>query len=66
VASTSGDRLVAHATGRLQRIWLERSYHVATLDWDAELIEQGTVEFLRQVFDTGSRGTDRASTGSYR
>jgi hypothetical protein len=28
---------------------LERSFHVATLDYDRELIEQGTVAFARRV-----------------
>ncbi|MPZ89070.1 MAG: alpha/beta fold hydrolase [Nitriliruptorales bacterium] len=33
----------------VERIWLERSYHVATLDYDADMIEERTVAFVRRV-----------------
>jgi carboxylesterase len=46
VASTDGDVLASAVGGPLRRIWLENSYHVATLDNDAELIENETVAFL--------------------
>jgi len=46
VASTDGDVLASAVGGSLRRIWLENSYHVATLDNDAELIENETVAFL--------------------
>ena len=32
--------------GRMERIRLERSFHVATLDWDAPLIEKQVVGFV--------------------
>jgi carboxylesterase len=32
-----------------EQVWLERSYHVATLDHDAPLIHERTVEFVRRV-----------------
>lgn len=31
------------------QIVLDRSYHVATLDHDAEIIEQGTVKFIQRI-----------------
>ncbi len=31
------------------RVRLERSFHVATLDWDAPLIEQRVVDFALEV-----------------
>jgi hypothetical protein len=33
----------------VEQVWLERSYHVATLDFDAADIEQRTVAFARRV-----------------
>jgi hypothetical protein len=33
----------------VERVTLERSYHVATLDYDRELIEQETVAFACRV-----------------
>jgi carboxylesterase len=33
----------------IEQVWLERSYHVATLDYDAPLIEQRTAEFVHRV-----------------
>lgn len=50
VPSSSGDVLVAGMSGVIERVWLERSYHVATLDHDAPVIEAGALTFLHQVF----------------
>ena len=30
----------------IEQIWLENSYHVATLDYDAQTIFDGSVEFI--------------------
>jgi carboxylesterase len=49
VASDNGDAVVQHAAGPVERIWLEDSYHVATLDNDAPLIEAATVAFLART-----------------
>lgn len=62
VPSSSGDLLAAEVPGPVERIWLERSYHVATLDYDAPLIESRTVTFLADVFGA-SAGTDGAPSG---
>ncbi len=51
VPTSSGDFLVANVSGPVERVWLERSYHVATLDHDAEEIVTGTVAFVHKVLD---------------
>jgi len=35
-----------------EQVWLERSYHVATLDYDAEVIAQRAVAFIRRITET--------------
>lgn len=49
VPTTASDFLAAEASGPVERVWLERSYHVATLDYDRDLIGQKAVEFLLRV-----------------
>lgn len=49
VPPSSSDYLAARVAGPVERVVLERSYHVATLDWDAPEIEARTVAFARQV-----------------
>jgi len=49
VAPDNGDEIVEKSSGPVERIWLEESYHVATLDNDRELVERSTVEFLAKV-----------------
>lgn len=46
VTSDNGDALVELVSGPLERIWLEDSYHVATLDHDRPLVESATLSFL--------------------
>ncbi len=46
VETDNGDELVNKSNGPVERIWLENSYHVATLDNDRELIETRTMDFL--------------------
>ena len=50
VQSESGDVLEARVSGPVERIWLEDSYHVATLDNDAPLVESRVTAFLTSVF----------------
>ncbi len=52
VPTVSSDTLAAGVNGPVARIALEHSYHVATLDYDRELIEQETVAFARRVTET--------------
>ena len=59
VPSASGDEVAARVSGPVERIWLERSYHVATLDHDAPDIEARTLEFLVDVL-----GDPSAETGA--
>jgi carboxylesterase len=49
VPSSSGDLLVAGVGGPIERVWLERSYHVATLDHDRDVVEARTAEFAAKV-----------------
>ena len=49
VAPENGDEIVEKSSGPVERIWLEESYHVATLDNDQELVERATLEFLAKV-----------------
>jgi carboxylesterase len=45
-----GEDIVAMSSGPVKQIWLEDSYHVATLDNDAELVESSTLAFLAGIF----------------
>lgn len=58
VPPSSSDVLAARVGGPVERVTLERSYHVATLDWEADLIERRTVEFALEVT---AAGEDRAT-----
>jgi carboxylesterase len=49
VPTSSGDLLLRSVSGPIERVWLERSYHVATLDNDAPEIEERGVAFMRKV-----------------
>jgi carboxylesterase len=49
VPPANGDVLVAGVKGPLERIVLERSFHVATLDYDKDEIEARTVAFATSV-----------------
>ena len=49
VDPAQSDYLAERYAGPVERIVLERSYHVATLDYDRELIEERAVEFGRKV-----------------
>ncbi len=49
VAPTDSDHLMAEFGGPIEQIKLLRSYHVATQDFDKELIFEKSVEFVRRV-----------------
>jgi len=49
VTTDNGDDLEAMVTGPVERVWLENSFHVATLDNDQELVESLTLDFLARV-----------------
>jgi carboxylesterase len=57
VPTTDGDLVVASVQGPCERVWLDRSYHVATLDYDRTEVEERTAAFVTAVtaLDAGDR-----------
>ncbi len=49
VAPSAPEFFVAHVTTSVERVILERSFHVATLDYDAPLIEASSLAFAERV-----------------
>jgi len=49
VPPSSSEMIAERVSGPLERLTLERSYHVATLDYDKDEIERRAVEFARKV-----------------
>ena len=49
VPPVSSDVLAERVAGPVERVFLERSYHVATLDYDKEEIFERAVDFARKV-----------------
>ena len=49
VTSDNGDDLVAGVSGPIERIWLEDSYHVATMDNEQAVVETATLAFVTRV-----------------
>jgi len=49
VDPVSSDALAAGVSGPVERVTLERSFHVATLDHDAKLIEDRSCAFITEV-----------------
>lgn len=49
VSPGDSDRLAAAYGGPVERVLLERSYHVATMDHDKDVIFERTVDFVRRV-----------------
>ena len=41
--------LAEGVSGPVERVTLERSYHVATLDYDKDIVFERAVEFARRV-----------------
>jgi carboxylesterase len=54
VPPENGDDLVAALGDRCERVWLERSFHVATLDYDRNEIDKRALDFVTRV--TGTDG----------
>jgi carboxylesterase len=50
VPPSNSDYLAGVVSGPVERVLCERSYHVATLDFDREDIETRAVDFARKVF----------------
>ena len=53
VVSTTNGRLIPYLlnTNRIESLWLENSYHVATIDNDKDLICERACAFIRSVVD---------------
>ena len=66
VPSSSGDLLVEKVSGPIERIWLEHSYHVATLDNDAELVVSRTVQFVGGLFAGNASNAGNAGAAARR
>lgn len=49
VAPSASDFFVAHVKTSVERVSLERSFHVATLDYDAALVEASSLAFAQRV-----------------
>lgn len=49
VDPASGDRVLEQVAGPVERVWLEHSYHVATLDHDADEVTARTIDFVAQA-----------------
>jgi carboxylesterase len=49
VPPTNSDHIASAVGGPVERVTLERSYHVATLDFDKDLIVERTLEFAAKV-----------------
>ncbi|MGH9244695.1 MAG: alpha/beta hydrolase [Acidimicrobiales bacterium] len=45
----NSDHLASAVAVPVERVWLERSYHVATLDYDKDEVESRTIEFATKV-----------------
>ena len=64
VPSSSGDLLVASVQGPVERVWLEKSYHVATLDHDEAEISRRTVDFVGTALRGAATGEVGAGTSA--
>jgi carboxylesterase len=49
VPPANSDHLASRVAGPVERVTLERSYHVATLDYDKDLIAERAAVFVRKV-----------------
>ena len=49
VTPTDSDVIAEAVGGPVERLWLEKSFHVATLDYDKAEVESATVAFAQRV-----------------
>ena len=49
VTPEDSEHLAATFGGRVEHTWLERSYHVATRDFDRHVVIDGTVDFMHRI-----------------
>ena len=46
---SNSDYLAEHVAGPVERVFLDRSFHVATIDYDRDDIATRSVDFARKV-----------------
>ncbi len=66
VPTVSSDVLADRVGGAVERVWLEHSFHAATLDFDGEEIERRTVVFATDAARRRGRGRRRSEEGGVR
>jgi carboxylesterase len=49
VEPSNSDRIAASVAGPVERVWLEKSFHVATIDYDKAEVQAATVAFAQRV-----------------
>ena len=49
VAPSNSDLLAAQASGPIERLTAERSYHVVTMDYDKQMVINATIDFAERV-----------------
>ncbi len=49
VPPTDSDFLAGAVSGPVERVSCDRSYHVATIDYDSDMIIERSLDFVRQV-----------------
>jgi carboxylesterase len=54
VNPADSDVLADGISGPVERLWLEKSFHVATLDYDRAELEAATVDFARRVTEASA------------
>lgn len=54
VAPSNADHLASTLAGPVERVTLERSYHVATVDFDRDLIIEQVLDFIGRLTGSGS------------
>ncbi|MCL1838793.1 MAG: alpha/beta fold hydrolase [Propionibacteriaceae bacterium] len=60
VPAASARTILTHiSSSEITEVVLKRSYHVATMDYDKELIFENTLEFLASHTESGSSGASR-------
>jgi carboxylesterase len=61
VPPVSSDVLAQGVAGPVERVWLDRSFHAATLDFDGDEIERRTVDFATRSTRRRRRAADGAA-----
>ena len=49
VEPTQSDFLVAHYAGKIERVMLEKSFHVATQDFEKDIVNSRSVDFVKKI-----------------